>query len=110
MYWETLPSWLWAIYNVFLLTTFGTAVFSVMKKNMKSLSLLAIIFAITAPIISLLNSIGRTEGMNEFEHLISQLKQGAFWSIFAAIGYLFLIVWWVMLLKSKTNNQVIASK
>ncbi len=42
--------------------------------------------------------------MNEFEHLVSQLQQGAIWSVFTIIGYLFLL-----LLKSKTKNQVIVS-
>jgi hypothetical protein len=78
---------------------------------MISSSILAIIFAITVPIISLINSIGRVEGMNEFEHFISQLQQGAIWSLFTIIGYLFLLAWWVLFLfKIKTKNQVIVSK
>ncbi|MCR8859991.1 hypothetical protein NQ113_22645 [Bacillus pseudomycoides] len=109
MYWETLPNWFWAIYYLFLLITLGTAIFCVIRKKMKKLSILAIVFAITVPIISLINSIGRAEGINEFEHLINQLQQGAIWSIFMTIGYLFLLVWWIFfLLKSK--NQVIVSK
>lgn len=111
MLWETLPNWTWVIYYLFLLTTLGTAITSVLRKKMKSLSILAIIFAVTVPIISLINSIGRAEGMNEFEHLISQLQQGAIWSMFTIIGYLYLLVWWVLfLLKSKTKNQVTVSK
>lgn len=110
MLWETLPNWFWIIYYLFFFTTLGTSIFSVIRKKMKSLSILAIIFAVTVPIISLNNSIGRAEGMNEFEHLIRQLQQGAIWSIFTIIGYLFLLVWWVLfLLKSKTKNQVTVS-
>ncbi|MDF2680940.1 MAG: rane protein [Brevibacillus sp.] len=49
--------------------------------------------------------------MNEFEHFISQLQQGAIWSLFTIIGYLFLLAWWVLFLfKIKTKNQVIVSK
>ncbi|MGX6444865.1 hypothetical protein ACWM35_16765 [Neobacillus sp. K501] len=111
MLWETLPNWTWVIYYLFLLTTLGTAITSVLRKKMISLSILAIIFAVTVPIISLINSIGRAEGMNEIEHLISQLQQGAIWSMFTIIGYLYLLVWWVLfLLKSKTKNQVTVSK
>ncbi|KEK24293.1 hypothetical protein [Bacillus gaemokensis] len=111
MYWETLPNWFWAIYYSFLLTTLGTAIFCVIRKKMKSLSTLAICFAITVPIISLIHSIGRAEGMDEFEHLINGLQQRSIWSIFATIGYLFLFVWWILfLLKSKNKNQVIVSK
>ncbi|WP_311520271.1 hypothetical protein [Paenibacillus albidus] len=87
--------------------TLGTAIFSVAKKRHKILSILAIIFTVTIPIVSLINSIGRTEGRNEFEHLVSQLQQGAIWSIFATIGYLFLLVWWgLFLFKSKIKSKL----
>ncbi|HZG15393.1 MAG TPA: hypothetical protein VE710_10260 [Candidatus Bathyarchaeia archaeon] len=108
MYWETLPKWFWAIYYLFLATTFGTAIFSLikMKMKMKSLSIVAIAFTVTVPIISLINSIGRSEGMNEFEHFVSQLQQGSFWTIFAITGYLYVIVWWALFFrKSKANDQ-----
>ncbi|MFJ8260976.1 hypothetical protein ACIQ4I_03310 [Rummeliibacillus sp. NPDC094406] len=105
MYWETLPNWFWAIYYLFLLATLGTAIFSVVKRKMKGLSVIAIVFTLTVPIVSLVNSIGRAEGRNEFEHLVSQLQQGAIWSVFVIIGYLFLLVWWVLFLsKSKTEK------
>lgn len=106
MHWETLPKWFWVIYYLFLVITIGTAIFSVMRKKMISLSIVAIIFAATVPIVSLISSIGRVEGINEYEHFIRQLQQGAIWSIYAIIGYLFLVGWWVLfLLKSKTRNQ-----
>lgn len=108
--WETLPNWFWSLYYFFLLTTLGTAIFSVMKKKHKGLSILAIVFTVTVPIISLINSIGRVEEMNEFEHLFNQLQQCTIWSIFTVIGYIFLIVWWALILfKSKSKNQVIVS-
>ena len=103
---ETLPGWFWAIYYFVLLTTLVTAIYSVVRKRIMSLSIFAIIFTITVPIISLLNSIGRAEEMNEFEHLISQLQQGAFWSIFTTIGYLFLLVWWFLYLFKSKNKKI----
>jgi len=106
MYWETLPKWYWAIYYLFLTATFGTAIFSVIKMKMKSVSIIAITFTITVPIICLLKSIGRAEGMNEFEHFVSQLQQGSVWTIFAITGYLYLIAWWTLFfLKRKANGQ-----
>ncbi|HEK9103981.1 TPA: hypothetical protein SUB30_005541, partial [Bacillus pseudomycoides] len=103
MHWETLPNWFWIIYYLFLLITLGASIFSVIRKKMKSLSILAIIFVITVPIISLINSIERPAGTNEFEYLINNLQQGFIWSIFIIIGYLFLLVWWLLfLLNSKT--------
>ncbi|MDI6647501.1 hypothetical protein QL818_10585 [Bacillus altitudinis] len=108
--WETLPNWFWALYYLFFLTTLGTAIFSVVKNKHRGLSILTIGFTVTIPMISLINSIGRVEGMNEFEHLFSQLRQGAVWSIFTVIGYIFLLVWWVLILfKSKSKNKVIVS-
>lgn len=108
--WETLPDWFWALYYLFFLATLGTAIFSVVKNKQRGLSILTIVFTVTIPMISLINSIGRVEGMNEFEHLFSQLRQGAVWSIFTVIGYIFLLVWWVLILfKSKSKNKVIVS-
>lgn len=107
---ETLPDWFWALYYLFFLATLGTAIFSVVKNKHRGLSILTIGFTVTIPIISLINSIGRVEGMNEFEHLFSQLRQGAVWSIFTVIGYIFLLVWWVLILfKSKSKNKGIVS-
>lgn len=70
---------------------------------MKGLSIVAIVITITIPIISLINSIGRAEGRNEFEYLVSQLQQGAIWSFFVIIGYLFLLVWWALFLFKKAE-------
>jgi len=98
--WETLPSWFWAVYYLFLLITLVAAIFSVLKRVNKSLSILGILITFSLPIIGLVNSIGRAEGMNEFEHLVSQIQQGAMWSIFTLIGFMFLFVWWVLFLRN----------
>lgn len=111
MQWETLPNWFWVLYYLFLLATLGTTIYCIVKKKGKILSFVTLMFTVTIPIIFLINSIGRTEGMNEFEHLISQLQQGAIWSIFTIVGYLFLLVWWALFpLKSKDKIKVIVSK
>ncbi|WP_062106665.1 hypothetical protein [Bacillus niameyensis] len=98
MLWKTLPHWFWVLYYLFFLATLGAAIFSIVKNKGKVMAFIAIIFTVSIPIISLINSIGRAEGSNEFEHLVSQLQQGAVWSVFTAIGYLFLLVWWVLFL------------
>ena len=99
---ETLPNWFWTIYYLFLLVTLGTALLSVIKRKMSRLSFIAIVLTLAIPLVSLINSIGRPEEMNEFEYLVSQLQQGAIWSVFVMVGYLFLIVWWgLFLFKSK---------
>lgn len=102
---ETLPNWFWTIYYLFLLVTLGTALLSVIKRKMSRLSFIAIVLTLAIPLVSLINSIGRPEEMNEFEYLVSQLQQGAIWSVFVMVGYLFLIVWWgLFLFKSKTKK------
>ncbi|RFB11411.1 hypothetical protein DZB84_21005 [Bacillus sp. HNG] len=108
--WETLPNWFWNIYYLFLLTTLGAAIYSLKMYKNKILSILAIVFIILIPIVSILNSIGRAPGIDEYEHLISQLQLGATWSIFTIIAYMFLLVWWVLFfLKIKSKNKATIS-
>ncbi|MGD6873710.1 hypothetical protein ACQCU1_16145 [Sutcliffiella horikoshii] len=107
--WETLPNWFWIIFYLFLLATLGTAIFCLVKSKMKNLSIIAIVFALTVPIVSLINSIERAEGMNELDYLIHELQQGATWSVFVTTGYSFLIVWWIVFLfknDTKKNEPV----
>ena len=102
---ETLPNWFWTIYYLFLLVTLGTALLSVIKRKMSRLSFIAIVLTLAIPLVSLINSIGRPEEMNEFEYLVNEFQQGAIWSVFVMVGYLFLIVWWgLFLFKSKAKK------
>ena len=61
------------------------------------MSFISIVFVVTVPIMSLLNSIGRGEGLNEFGHLLSQLQQGAIWSLCSCGLFIFigLAVLWI---------------
>ena len=102
--WETLPSWVWTIYYLFLLITLGAAIFSYKIKRMKSLSVITIALAVTIPVISLLGSMERIEGANEWEHMWTQLQQGATWSVFVMIGYVFLVFWWILFFFTQTKN------
>lgn len=98
MDWQTLHSWIWATFYVFLLTTIGIAVWNVRQKRIVRLSIATIILTITIPITGVINSIGRQTGMNELEHLILELQKGAIWSVFLIIGLLFLLGYWCMFL------------
>ena len=97
MNWETLPDWFWMIYYVVLLLTLGTAVFSIVRKKMRKLSGLVIFFTILIVPVGVINSIGRAHGMNEFEHIVHYLQQGAIWAIFLVFMHVFIVVWWVLL-------------
>ncbi|MEL3971135.1 hypothetical protein AAEO50_02495 [Rossellomorea oryzaecorticis] len=108
MFGETLPAWFWAMYYLFFLTVLVASIFSFVKKKHKGISGLAILFTLTIPVVGFMNSIGRAQEMNEFEHLVSQLQDGAVWSYFTVLGYLFLVVWFgFFLFKNKNNRQVI---
>ena len=96
MYWESLPEWIWVIYYLFLTATLVTAIFNVIRMKMVSLSVITIVIAVSVPIISFANSIGREKGVNEFEHLVTQLQQGSFWSIYVIACFLYLLIWWII--------------
>lgn len=97
----SLPAWFWIIYYVFLIITFSVSIFAIMKKRNRMLSIINLIILITVPAISFINSIGRS-APNEFQHLIIHLMQGSPWAIYAFIGYLFILVWWIFFYKN--NN------
>jgi hypothetical protein len=103
---ETLPTWFLIIYYLYLFITLGTVIFSLILKRIILMSFVAIVIVITVPMMILLNSIGREEGLNEVEYLLSQLQQGSMWSIYAVIGYLFLIVWWLLFINSYKNLKI----
>jgi hypothetical protein len=92
----TLPAWFWALYYAFLIITFGISIFAIMRKRNRVLSIVNLVMVITVPAISFINSIGRSEP-NEFQHLIIHLMQGSLWAIYAFVGYLFILVWWILI-------------
>ena len=47
------------------------------------------------PIIGIVSSIGRGPGINELEHLVSEIQVGAFWAIYVAFALLYIIFSWV---------------
>lgn len=97
----SLPGWFWIIYYVFLIITFGVSIFAIMKKRNRVLSIINLIILITVPAVSFINDIGRS-APNEFQHLILNLMQGSLWAIYAFVGYLFILVWWILFYKN--NN------
>lgn len=102
---ESFPGWFWIIYYLFLLVTLGTAIFSIIKKQMNGLPLLAIVLTLMIPIVTLINSIGRFDDMNEFEYLVSELLHGAIWSIFVVVGYFCLLIWWGLFIRENKVNS-----
>ncbi|WP_328286236.1 hypothetical protein [Sporolactobacillus terrae] len=100
MDWETLPNWFWIIYYLTFVATLVAAIIGLFRHQFKLWSLGALVFTLTIPVVSVLGSIGRANGRNEFEHLYSQLLHGAVWAYYVTIGYVFLIAWWILFFKS----------
>ncbi|GAY76742.1 hypothetical protein [Sporolactobacillus inulinus] len=98
--WETLPDWFWAIYYFLFVASIVMAIVCFLRNRRRGLASVAFMFALTIPVVSVLGSIGRANGRNEFEHLYSQLLHGAVWAYYVTIGYVFLIAWWILLAKS----------
>ncbi|CAM3841680.1 hypothetical protein [Mesobacillus zeae] len=94
MHWETLPGWIWAIYYTFLLITLGASIFSVLRKRMVLMSVVAIVICLSVPVVGFINSIGRGEGTDELEYLVSCLQEGSVWAVFILLGISFLFLWW----------------
>jgi len=75
-------------------------------------SIIAVILTITVPFISIVNSLFLDFGTNELTHLISELQAGAKWSIFAIVGYMYMVIYiTVFFIKNvylciKTTNSV----
>ncbi|MFS1511773.1 hypothetical protein VQL36_04950 [Chengkuizengella sp. SCS-71B] len=92
---ETLPSWFWLMYYLFLLVTIAVAIHSITKRKITILSIITIITTITLPPAFIIEAMGRYPGLNEFEFLIIQLQEGYKSSAYVALCHLMLVVWWV---------------
>ncbi|WP_078379744.1 hypothetical protein [Sutcliffiella halmapala] len=99
MYWETLPSWFWFIYYLFLFATFGTAVSSLIKKRLVIYSFIVFVLVLTIPVNGMINGIERGPGLNELEHLIQSFQQREGWSLFIVTGFVILFIWWIVFFK-----------
>ncbi|TDL31943.1 hypothetical protein E2R51_12045 [Jeotgalibacillus sp. S-D1] len=100
MYWETLPQWFWVLYYLILLITFVFTVISIYKNKKIIISFIAMLFIVTVPIISFIQSSSsdREIKLNEYEFFIIQLQQGELWSVYSFLGYTFILIWWIVFL------------
>jgi len=96
VFFESMPNWFWAIYYLFLISSLTIALIAFKQNNNKTFSILAILFAITIPLIGILNSIERTQGINEFEYLFIQLQKASLWAIYSVLGYLYLFIFCIL--------------
>lgn len=56
--------------------------------------------------VSFVYTVGRTEGLNEFQYLFAQLGSKDPWALFIVLGYLYLLVWWYFFISSLRSIQL----
>ena len=61
-----------------------------------TLSVIALILSLGIPLINLIFSSQRSGELNGYEYLISQFKEKDLWAIFIMVGYVYLLVWWIL--------------
>lgn len=67
---------------------------------------MTIIVSISVLVIQIFNSMGRRDGMNELDHLFSRFEMGDTWAIFVIIGYMYIVIWWIVLLNRRTKGNL----
>ena len=87
-----LPGWFWLIYYSFLFIVLSVGVINIVKKRMYFLSIFAVALTFLVPFISIVNSLFLV-GTNELAHLIAELQQGKKWSMFALVGYTYMVLY-----------------
>ncbi|PAV29764.1 hypothetical protein CIL05_10390 [Virgibacillus profundi] len=100
---ETLPGWFLIIFLMFLFLTFIISAICYARAVQTTISVIALILSLAIPLINLVFSAQRSGEMNGYEYLIAQLQDGNWWAILIIVGYVYLIVWWVLFI----NKQLI---
>ena len=107
MFFNSMPTWFWIIYYLFLISSLIISLIHFVKNKNKIFSILSILFTITIPLIGILNSIERSTGINEFEYLFIQLQKGSPWAIYSIIGYLYLFIFLIVtFIKSRKTKLI----
>lgn len=107
---ETLPTWLWIIYYLILFITLVATIRSLFQKKMIVFSFIVSLFTVSIPIISLGNSIGRQEGLNEFTHFLQEWQHNSPWALFVMIGYLCILLWWALVFIKVNQKKIVTSR
>ncbi|MGP4062896.1 hypothetical protein [Halobacillus sp. H74] len=102
---ETVAPWTLILYYLFLLLVLGTSLFSLMKKRSISLALVTAFIVITIPLVTIINSIGRSEGYNEWDYFLHSIQIGEVWAIYVGLGNLFSIVWLLIFFFSRKMKR-----
>lgn len=100
---ETLPHWFWILYYGLLLLTIGSAFFSIKKQRDIWRAMITIFVTLSIPVVGFLNGIYREGDQNEWEQWLSHLGTGELWALYLLFSYVYVIVWWVSLIRKRKN-------
>ncbi|WP_353894494.1 hypothetical protein PRVXH_001300 [Proteinivorax hydrogeniformans] len=104
----TLPSWFWILFYAVLIITLSISIFCIIRRiYYRRLTIINLLAVITTPFVHFSESLGRPEGINEFEHLFSHLILRNLWAVYVSIGYIFILFWWMLFLKTTFSSKVI---
>lgn len=95
---ETLPTWFWVCYYIFIFVTLISGIINWIKQVHTPMAAMIIILSLLTPLVGFVYSVGRTEGLNEFQYILQQIKGGNLWAIFISAAHLYFAVWWFIFL------------
>jgi hypothetical protein len=90
---ETLPNWFWMIYYLIILLTLVSGIINWVRRIYSPLAAITIILSLLIPLVGFLYSIGRPEGVNEFEYVMAQFQMRNIWSAFIVFVHIYFIIW-----------------
>ncbi|MBP2076751.1 hypothetical protein [Oceanobacillus polygoni] len=95
---ETLPNWFWICYYIFLFLTLFSGVINWVRQVYSPLAAMTIIFALLTPLVGFVYSIGRPEGLNEFQYVMEQFETRDMWSVYIILVHIYFVIWWFLFL------------
>ncbi|WP_249870603.1 hypothetical protein [Oceanobacillus saliphilus] len=95
---ETLPNWFWIAYYIFIFLTLISGIIYWVRQLYSALAAITIILSLLIPLVGFIYFIGRPEGLNEYEYVMSQFQNRDLWSLFIILTHFYFIVWWFLFL------------
>ncbi|MFC4024600.1 hypothetical protein ACFOUV_12415 [Oceanobacillus longus] len=97
---ETLPNWFWILYYIIIFLTLVSGIINWVRQIYSPLAAVTIILSLLLPLVGFLYSIGRPEGVNEYEYVLAQFQTRNLWSVFIIFVHIYFILWWFLFLNA----------
>lgn len=95
---ETLPTWFWFCYNLILLATLVGGIINWVRQVYSPMAAITIILSLLVPLVGFVYGVGRGEGLNEIQYVMTQLKERDIWALFIITAHIYFAVWWFLFL------------